>query len=446
MAGLTVITTAWADDWPQFCGPDRNNSSKETGLARSWPADGPAVLWKVDVTTGYAGPAIKERKVYLLDHDGTKSSIRSLELDSGKELWTCSFADPGELTNKKFPGTRGTPTVTDDSLYAVTLFGTVVCIDLNSHEIKWQHSLVKDYGKKLGGWGVAQSPLLYGDLVILAPMSARGSLVALDKNSGKEIWKTAEFAGDGFVSPLFVSIGDEDQILMVSGGAKPEKPERRGGDKGSDKPERRDGDKDSEEPKGDVSRLTYVFSVSPKDGKVLWSYEGWSCNNPIPHPISVDHNMLFITSGYKSISTMLKVEKDDSDYNVSELFKTEKAASWIEQPILANNCLFVGGTVKSPSKGLVCLDLEGDVKWDTNLIQGAPVFNHLNMITADDLLIALDGDSGKLYLIEASPKGFNQLASAKVLAEKGQTWGPIALSDGKLLIRDHTVMKCLDLK
>jgi hypothetical protein len=92
------------------------------------------------------------------------------------------------------------------------------------------------------------------------------------------------------------------------------------------------------------------------------------------------------------------------------------------------------------------MDPDGNVKWDTGSIEGAPVFDHLNMIAADGMLIGLDGDSGKLHLIEAAPQGFNQLASAKVLTEKGQTWSPIALSDGKLLVRDHTVMKCLNLK
>jgi len=432
LAGMLVTAAAFGGDWPQFCGPQRNNISTETGLARSWPADGPGVLWTADVTTGYAGPAIKDGRVYLMDHDGTRSNIRALALDSGKELWTCSFADPGELKNKKYPGTRGTPAVTGDALYAVTLFGTVVGVDLESHEIKWQHSLVKDYGKNVSGFGIAQSPLLCGDLVIIAPLTEKNSLVALDKNSGREVWKIDGFPGSGFVSPMMVSIEGEDQIVVVAGGAKPPKPGRRADDA------------DAEESK--AVRPTYVFAVSPQTGTVLWSYDGWFCDNPIPHPVSVNQNTLFVTSGYKSISTMLQVQKKEGGYAVKELFKTEAAASWIEQPVFANNHLFVGGTVKRPGRGLVCIDLDGNVKWDTGSIEGAPVFDHLNMIAADGMLIGLDGDSGKLHLIEAAPQGFNQLASVKVLAEKGQTWSPIALSDGKLLIRDHTVMKCLNLK
>jgi outer membrane protein assembly factor BamB len=431
LAGI-LMTTAFAGDWPQFCGPTRNNSSAETGLARTWPADGPEVLWTVDITSGYAGPAVKAGQVYLMDHDGTNSSLRAFALASGKELWTCSFSDPGTVKDKKFPGTRGTPSITDDSLYAVTLLGTVVGVDLKSHEVKWRHNLVTDYGKAMGGWAIAQSPLLVGNLVILAPLTEACSLVALDQDTGREVWKVSGFPGGGFVSPTLVSIEGEEQIVMAAGGASPPKP----------KP----GEENAAPGEPKKSRPTYVFSVSPKDGKVLWSYTGWSCDNPIPHPVQVNRNTLFITSGYKSISTMIKVEKADSGYAVQELFKTENAASWIEQPVFANEHLFVGGTVKSSKRGLVCVDLDGNVKWDSGSTQDAPVFDHLNMITADGLLIGLDGNTGTLYLIEATPTAFRQLASFRVLAEKGQTWAPIALSDGKLLVRDHTVMKCLNLK
>ena len=433
LAGMMMTAAVFGNDWPQFCGLDRDNHSAETGLAKSWPASGPQVLWETAVSRGYAGPSIKAGKVYLLDRDGQDGLLRCLDLASGAENWKCTFRDPGELKAKKYDGTRGTPTVTDDSLYAVTLFGTVIGVDLKSHEVKWQRSLVNDYGKKPNGWGVAQSPLLYGDLVIIAPLTESSSLVALDKNSGKEVWKVSGFPGSGFVSPMMVSIEGEDQVVMVAGGSKPPKPGRK------------DPNAKEEEPKPE-RRPTCVVAVSPKDGTVLWRYDDWFCDNPIPHPVQISRNTLFITGGYKSVSTILQVQKKEGAYAVKELFKTEDAAVQIEQPVFANNHLFVGGTVKKPSRGLVCMDLDGKVKWDSNEIQGAPVFEHLNMIAADGMLIGLDGDAGTVNLIEATPTAFNLLASAKVLAEKGQTWAPMALSDGKLLVRDHKVMKCLQLK
>lgn len=423
-------------DWPQFCGPERNNLSGENGLARSWPEQGPTTLWSVDVTIGYAGPAVKDGMVYLMNHTNDVSSLHCYSLDSGKERWSLEMDDLGMIKSKKYRGTRGTPTVTDDSLYAVTLYGTVFCVDLQSHKIKWKYNMVTDFGKSSGVFGIAQSPLLVGDLVILSPLTESHSVIALDKKLGQVVWTTTGFIGGGFVSPTLIQIDGEDQILVVAGGDVPKKKKRR-------RP--RDGaveEKPSEKEPAKKLRPTRVFAVSPKDGEVLWIYEGWSCKNPIPHPVVVDKNTFFLTAGYKSVSTLLRIKKN----NVEEIWKTEEAASWIEQPIFVNNHVFVGGTVKSPQKGLVCINLDGEVQWNSTDIEGAPKFDHLNMLAADGMLVALDGSSGILHLIEASPTAFTELASAKVVAEKGQPWAPIALSDGKLLVRDHTKMKCLHLK
>lgn len=441
VAGVMLAGIVQAGDWPQFCGPQRNNLSTETGLAKSWPAEGPDVFWTVDVTTGFAGPAIKDGKVYLLGHTNNMSSVRCLSLDSGKELWNVEFDDPGELKNKKFPGTRGTPTVTEDSLYAVTLYGTVFCVDLKSQNVAWKHSMAGDFGKRSETFGIAQSPLVIGSLVVIAPLTPSHSVLALDKTSGNTAWNSTAFPGDGFVSPSLIEVNGQEQILMVSGGEREKKPPRR--KKGAPEPDEEEEDAAVEESAAPAPlRPTVVFALSPKDGSLLWSYDQWSCVTPIPHPIMTGKDTLFITSGYKSVSTLIRIKGS----TVSEVWKTEDAASWIEQPVLVNDSLFVGGTTKRSNKGLVCLDLDGEVQWDTNQIEDAPTFDHLNMIAADGLLIGLDGNSGMLHLIEATPKKFKELASARVLEEKGQTWAPIALSGGKLLVRDHHQMKCLNLK
>lgn len=439
---LTAVICARAADWPQFCGPERNNLSAETGLAREWSAEGPEVLWTVNVTTGYAGPAVLKDKVYLMGHEENKSSVRCYDLNSGKELWDIEFDDPGTMKNKKYPGTRGTPTVTDDSVYAVTLYGTAFCADLKTKKIKWSHNLNADFGKVSDAFGFAQSPLLVDDLVVLAPLTESHGVIALNRKSGEIVWNAASRAGPGFMSPSLITVGGEKQIVIAAGGKEPKKSRRRRprNEAGSEtKPAENDGP-----PKAAVPSI--LFAVSPKDGKELWHYDNWFCRNPIPHPVTVKKNTIFLTSGYKSISTLLQVEKKGSAYDVQEVWKTEAAATQIEQPIFMNDHLFVGGTVKRAKKGLICIDLDGEVKWDSNQIDGAPAFDHINMIGTDGMLIGLDGKSGKLHLIEATPDGFNELASAKVVAEKGQTWAPIALSDGKLLVRDHNEMKCLNLR
>jgi len=430
--GIVLAGVAVAADWSQFCGPTRDNISTETGLARSWPAEGPQVLWAADVTTGYAGPSIRDGKVYVMDYEDGVSSLRCLSFESGKELWRVKFDDPGELTSKKYEGTRGTPTVTEDSLYAVTLHGTVFCVDLKSQKMMWSKNMQRDYGKISAAWGFAQSPLLVGDLVIFAPLTESHGVMAMDPKSGEVVWMNNDYFGGGWTSPALIKMDGEDQILVVAGGEKPKKK--------SSRRKSEDAEEAPAEPK--ALRPTVVFALSPMNGKVLWDYEEWSCFNPIPNPVMTGNDTLFISSGYKSVSTYIQIKGN----KVKELWETEDAATWIEQPIFVNDHLFVGGTTKKPSKGLVCINLDGEVQWDTNQIDGAPSFEHLNMLAADGMLIGLDGNSGILHLIAANPKKFNELASAKVVAEKGQTWAPIALSDGKLLVRDHTQIKCLNLK
>lgn len=434
LAGVSVA--CYAADWAQFCGPERNNLSKETGLLKAWPDDGPAVLWETDVTTGYAGPAIKNGKVYQLEHDGEESSLRCLDLASGEELWTCSFSDPGEIKSKKYPGSRGTPTVMDDRLYAITLMGTVVCVNLENHKVEWQKNLVEDYGKKIEQFGIAQQPLVVGDLVVLAPLAERVSVIALNRLTGKKVWSSNVFpGGSGFVSPNVVRLAGVDQIVMVSGGSKPEK-KGRGRKKSAD-----DDDDDGE---SENKRATYVFSLSPKEGSLLWSYDGWSCQNPIPHPIPVGEDRLFVTSGYNAGSVVLKIEKEGGGFSVKKEMET-KASTQIEQPIFYDGYIYIGSDGKSSKDGLCCIDLDGNILWNSKDAD-APRFEHVNMIIADGMIIGLDSKSGVLHLIEASPKKYTELASAQVVKEKDQAWAPIALSDGKLLVRDHSTMKCLKLK
>lgn len=434
LVGLLMASTVFAADWAQFCGPQRNNISSETGLARSWPAEGPKALWSVEVTEGYSGAAIKDGKVYFLEHADAVSSLRCLDLKSGKDLWSVLVDDPGEFKGKKYPGTRGTPTVTDDAVYAVTLHGNVFAVDLKTKTVKWELDFL-EHGRSMHRFGFAQSPVVEGDLVLLAPLSEEHSVMAVHKETGKVVWNLAGYPGNGFVSPVLWTLGGEQQLIVVAGGEEPKRKRRR------------QKEAEAEEIPSEPLRPTRVFALSPQTGKLLWNYEGWFCKNPIPHPLLVARDTLFLTSGYKSVSQLVKVRKGVAGYTVEKLMETEEAASWIEQPILVDDHLYVGGNTKKPKAGLVCIDLAGKVKWDSNTMDSAPAYEHLNMISADGLLIGLDGKSGMLHLIEASAKAFKELASAQVLsAEDAQNWGPIALSDGKLIVRDHHTMKCLDLR
>jgi outer membrane protein assembly factor BamB len=260
-------------------------------------------------------------------------------------------------------------------------------------------------------WGITQNPLIYRSLVIVAPQAPAAGVVAYDKLTGELKWKTASLGGTGFVSPSFVKVGAEDHLVMVTAA----KGFGRNASGGS------------------------VNGLDPLTGKVLWTYDNFQCVIPVPHAVDAGEGRVLMTGGYRAGSAMIKVEKKpDGSYAVAELFKNPDFGSHTQPPILYKDHFYVQYTVNERSDGLVCMTMNGQVKWKTG---EEPPFSKGGAVLADGLLLATDGNT-KLYLIEPDPAGFKPLASA-VLLESANNWAPIALVDGRLLIRDHKQMKCV---
>src|SRR5512139_3034569 len=138
------IATAYAADWPQYYGPRRDSSSTETGLLRTWPKEGPKVLWTVPVGRGFAGPAVSRGKVYLLDRDDKVGDVlRVCDFATGKELWTFAYDAPGTF---EFPGSRTTPTVDGNIVYIAGPIGDLHAIDINTHKPLWRKNIWRDFG------------------------------------------------------------------------------------------------------------------------------------------------------------------------------------------------------------------------------------------------------------------------------------------------------------
>lgn len=182
-----------------------------------------------------------------------------------------------------------------------------------------------------------------------------------------------------------------------------------------------------------------VNGIDPLTGKVLWTHTKWQCVIPVAHAVDAGDGRVLMTGGYRAGAAMIKVQKAaDGSYGVEELFKNPDFGAHTQPPILYKDHFYVPYTINERSDGLVCMTMNGQVKWKTD---EAPPFNKGGMVLADGLLLAVDGNT-KLYLIEPDPSGFKPLASAELLAP-GENWAPIALVDGKLLVRDQKQMKCL---
>ena len=413
IALLVTVSVAYAvaADWPGYLGPRRDGTSAETGLLRTWPKEGPTVLWTVPVGIGYGGPVVVGGKVYLLDRDDTVGDkLRCLDFASGKELWSFTYEAPGKFDH---PGSRTTPTVDGGNVYVSGPLGDLYCISTTTHKPVWNKNVWKEFGGgQLPRWALTQNPLIYRNLVIVASQTSQTSVVAYDKLTGELKWKSPVLSGSaGYVSPSLVKVGGDDHLVMIM----------------------------SSKGFGRSAGGGSVAGLDPLSGTVLWTYGNWQCGIPVPHAVDAGEGRVLITGGYSAGAAMIKVHKAaDGTYTVTELFKNVNFGAHTQPPILYKDHFYAQYTINERSDGLVCMTLDGQTKWKTG---DDPSFNKGGAVLADGLLFSVDGNK-LLYLIEPDPSGFKPLASAELL-EPGENWAPIALADGKLLIRDQKNLKCL---
>lgn len=418
---FVCVTNTYAQDWSQYLGSRGNSTSDQKGILRSWPATGPEVLWTTDVGIGYGGPVVKDGKVYLLDRDDkVGDKMRSFDLTNGKELWNFGYDAPGAVM---FPGSRSVPIVDGSHVYSCGPYGDLYCINIKTQKPVWNKNVWKDFGgEQIPMWAISQCPLVYGDLLIVASQAPQAGVVAYDKLTGNVKWKTPSLGLVGYVSPAIVKVDGKDHVVMVTASGRGE------GEPGK------------------------VVGMEPLTGKILWEYSKWNCHIPVASAVDAGENRVLIVGGYELGATMIKVEKkEDGSYGTTELFTTVEFGDQTKPPVLHNGYFYAQYGTNNRRDGLVCMKMDGQIMWKT---KKSPDFNKGSMILADGLLLATDG-AKTLYLIEPDPSGFKPIASAQLLvaaptsddqmaARFGtQNWAPIALADGKLLIRDQSRLMCI---
>jgi len=398
-----LAAAAVGEEWFQFLGPNRNGVSPEKGLLRKWPAGGPKVLWTIDVGPGFGGAAIRDGKAYILDRAGDEQDVlRVLDVATGKEEWRYAYDAPGHASHH---GSRSTPAVDDKYIFTVGLFGHFHCIDKAAHKVVWKKHLLEDYGGKRPQWAVSQSPFLYKDVVIAAPQSGSVGVVAYEKATGQERWRSEPIGSMYYHSPFATTVGGAEQIIMQT--------------------------------------TSHVAGLGSTDGKVLWKYGFRVSVAGIPVPTPLGDDRFFLTGGYEAGSEIIQVERQGGGFAAKRLHRFDEVGSHVQQPILYKGYVYAVCNTNKMRNGMVCFGLDGQIKWKTGrdpfLCKGN------TLLTGDGLFFQMDGESGELHIVEPSPDGFKSLDKVKLLGGK-EIWGPMALSDGKLVIRDQSQMKCLDVR
>ena len=219
--GLTLTalclasSAALAADWPHFRGPNRDAISTEAGLLRAWPEGGPKVLWSTPVGQGYDDDAVHSGKVYFNDYDEGTSEvlIRCLTLDEGKEIWR--FKEKRRI-RPNHGITRTVPATDGKYVFSLDPKAVLHALDAATGKELWRKNLVQDCGSKIPPWYNGQCPLIEKDRVVIAPVGTSALVVALDKATGKELWRTQN--ADGWLlshsTPMPARLGGVDQYLF----------------------------------------------------------------------------------------------------------------------------------------------------------------------------------------------------------------------------------------
>ncbi len=401
LVAAALASAASAADWPRFQGPNRDGTSPESGLGRSWPPGGPKILWKTDVGIGYGGVAVAGGNLYLLDREaGAADVLRCLDAASGAERLRAAYDAPGKLSH---PGSRSVPTVDGDLVFTVGGWGHLKAWNRETFAEVWARHVLADWDGKLPRWGVSQSPLVVGEKLIVAPQSKTVGVVALDKATGRELWRSGPVGEMRYVSPVLHTLADTAQVVIQS-----------------------------------VDR---VAGVDLETGRILWTYR-YHCRNAIPHPTRVGPGALFITGGYDAGSDLVRIGRGPGGWTATRVWRHEEIGSQIPQPFVLGQSIYLVGNTNTRADGMVCLAADGSVRWQT---KRDPHLDRGNgVLTADGTLYQIDGASGEIYIVEPSPAGFQPLAKAPLLSGR-QIWGPMALAEGKLYARDSKRLVCIDL-
>lgn len=397
---------ARAENWPQFLGPKRDAVAHDAkGLPDQWGEGVPRVVWSVPVGRGYGGAAIWGDSVLILDREAKRGDIlRRLRLADGREVWRYRYDEPGEV---QYDGSRSTPATDGEMVFSVGPFGRISAVTFDRGEKVWEAHLLRDWDATLPTWGVATSPLLMGNMVIISPWGSKASVVAYEKKTGRVLWqaKNPRNAVLDYQSPVPMTLDGKTMIVACG----------------------RQGD---------------TIALDPENGEILWEYAGFPKQGwHIPSPTILDEGRILLVGGYRAGSVMIQVSKGDEGYVVRELWKNRNLPSRVAQPVVHQG--FIYGLTTDTRGTLRCLTMDGQVKWDA-WDAGLQLQELGNFILADGKIFLVDSNNGTLHMIRATPEGYQPLGSMQPLGGR-EVRGPLAYKDGKLVLRDLQKMVCLDL-
>ncbi len=406
---------AVAADWPQWQGPDRTAVSKEKGLLQEWPKDGPQLAWKANgIGEGMGGVAVSRGRVYTTGDSDGSAWLYALNESDGKQAWKAKVGRAGKYGNVFRPsGPRSTPTIDGDRIFVLGQHGDLVCFTTDGKEV-WRTDYVKDLTGILPVWGFSESPLVDGDKLVCTPGTEDGTLMALDKKTGKPLWKCKVPEGPtGNRGFLGTSGAAYSSVIAV----------------------------EFEGIKHYVQLTATTMVGVSTDGKLLWRYDRASnthrinCSTPVYHD-----GMVFAASSYDAGGGAVKLSKGDKGaITAREVYFSGKLKNHHGGFVVVDGYLY---GCFDPGI-LTCVEFKtGKVMWNDR----AP--GKGSIVYADGRLYCRnEAREGTLYLVEANPKEYVERGRFNPPERsKEQAWPHPVVANGKLYIRDQDVLLCYDVK
>lgn len=448
LSGTAFAASPESFDWPQWQGPDRNAISKERGLLKEWPKDGPPLAWKITgLGGGYSAPSIAAGRIFGMSNRGDDEVVWALSEKDGKELWVTRLGPAlKQQTPQGKEGPGCTPTVDGELLYVEGLGGDVACLQVKDGKIIWQRSLTRDFGGRAPMWSYRESPLVDGDKVICTPGGQEAMLAALDKSTGKTIWKSQVPGGPGG-GPGGDPGGPGGGPPGPGGGpGGPSRGPRGFGGSGAAYASAIAIDFDGQRQYVQLTGRTLV-GVAASDGKFLWRYDrpangmGINCSTPVYHD-----GMVFAASAYGAGGGLVKLSKDgNGGVKAEEVYSTRKMQNHHGGMILLDGCLY-GANGGNEGGFLVCLDFKtGNVLWDErdDAERRAPK----GSVALADGRLYYRTEKGTMLLIEPSSKQYIERGRFEQPERSKQpAWAHPVTANGKLYLRDQDLLLCYDVK
>lgn len=397
-SGLTVS----AADWTQFRGNNRDGKSEEKGLASQWPSEGPKLLWQANqLGSGYSSPSIAGGLAYLITNQGmdTEEAV-AVSMADGKVQWKTKLGKVGPNRGPQYPGSRSTPTIDGDRIYALGSDGDLACLDAKRGTVIWTKNLQKDLGGKPGAWAYTESPLIDGDKLICSPGGTEATVVALQKSTGELIWKCATEEGDeaSYSSPIKAEIDGVSQYVMFLS-------------------------------KG-------VAGIDAKSGKFLWRYKKTADQAANVQTPVVNGNLVY-TGASRVGGSVAAITGGATE--AKEVYFSKTLPTGMGGAVLVGDYLY--GT-SGPT--ILCVKYStGEIQWQERSI-GA------SSICYADGKLYLHGENNDIAVVEANPTAYKLLGKATPpnAPDRGQSkaWTYPAISDGKLLVFDSGSLWCYDIR